>query len=200
MRQRCYIIPHLTIDLLPEFEANWPKNDRVIEWAPFWGWRRRKWQRGATYGGVEMRRCCYLIPHPTNYLLSKFEANWPKNDSFWMGAILRVAPPEMAPQRRLRRCSVAALFLHQSPSSSRNRIFPTLPSFAIEKDTVCSSRHIKPTKPHCLFSSIEFSSVTNRHLDTVINDHSSFTQTIVIHLFTFLFLYLFWPDLVHCKI
>ena len=46
LRRRCYIIPHPTIYLLPKFEANWPKNDKVIEWAPFWGWRRRKWQHG----------------------------------------------------------------------------------------------------------------------------------------------------------
>ena len=26
-----------------------------------------------------MRRRCYLIPHPTNYLLPEFEANWRKN-------------------------------------------------------------------------------------------------------------------------
>ena len=32
---RHYIIPHPTIYLLPKFEANQPKNDRVIEWAPF---------------------------------------------------------------------------------------------------------------------------------------------------------------------
>ena len=35
LRWRCYIISHPTIYLLPEFEANRLKNDRVIEWAPF---------------------------------------------------------------------------------------------------------------------------------------------------------------------
>ena len=34
-KQHCYIIPHPTIYPLAEFEANWLKNDRVIEWAPF---------------------------------------------------------------------------------------------------------------------------------------------------------------------
>ena len=33
------IIPHPTIYLLPKFKANWLKNDRVIEWVPFLGWR-----------------------------------------------------------------------------------------------------------------------------------------------------------------
>ena len=35
LRRRYYIIPHPKIYLLPEFEANWPKNNRVIKWAPF---------------------------------------------------------------------------------------------------------------------------------------------------------------------
>ena len=35
LRQRCYIIPHPTIYLVLEFDANQLKNDRVIEWAPF---------------------------------------------------------------------------------------------------------------------------------------------------------------------
>ena len=35
LRRRCYIIPHPTIYLVLEFEANRLKNDRVIEWAPF---------------------------------------------------------------------------------------------------------------------------------------------------------------------
>ena len=35
LRQRCYIIPHPTIYLVLDFEANRLKNDRVIEWAPF---------------------------------------------------------------------------------------------------------------------------------------------------------------------
>ena len=71
-----------TIYLLPEFEANWLKNDRVTEWAPFRRWRRRKWRPGATYGAKALRRRCYIIPHPTIYLLPKFEANRPKNDSY----------------------------------------------------------------------------------------------------------------------
>ena len=66
---------HPTISLVPEFEANWLKNDRVIEWAPFGGWRRRKWRRGAMHGGVTLWRRCYIIPHPTIYLLPDFEAN-----------------------------------------------------------------------------------------------------------------------------
>ena len=34
-RRRCFIIPHLTIYLVLEFEANRLKNDRVNEWVPF---------------------------------------------------------------------------------------------------------------------------------------------------------------------
>ena len=37
LRRRCYIIPHPTIYLVLEFEANRLKNDRVIEPAPFVG-------------------------------------------------------------------------------------------------------------------------------------------------------------------
>ena len=88
----------------------------VIEWAPFWRWRRRKWRRGSTYGAVALRRRCYIIPHPTIYLVLEFEANRLKNDSYWMGAILRVAPPKIAPRRHVRRRSVAAALLHHSPS------------------------------------------------------------------------------------
>jgi len=56
------------------------KNDKVIEWAPFLGWRHRKWRRGAAYGAVALRLRCYIIPHPTIYLSPEFEAIWPKND------------------------------------------------------------------------------------------------------------------------
>ena len=35
LQRRCYIIPHPTIYLVLEFEANRLKNDKVIEWAPF---------------------------------------------------------------------------------------------------------------------------------------------------------------------
>ena len=80
LRLRCYIIPHPTIYLPPEFEANWPKNDRVIERAPFRGWSRLKWRRGATYGAVALRRRCYIIPHPTIWLVLEFEENRLKND------------------------------------------------------------------------------------------------------------------------
>merc|ERR1711873_306505 len=80
LRRRYYIIPHPTIYLVLEFEANRLKNDRVIEWAPFSGWRRRKWRRGATYGAVALRRRCFIIPHPTIYLVLEFAANRLKND------------------------------------------------------------------------------------------------------------------------
>ena len=71
---------HPTIYLLPEFEANWLKNDRVTEWVPFQRWRRRKWRPGAMYGAKALRRRCYIIPHPTIYLVLEFEANRLKND------------------------------------------------------------------------------------------------------------------------
>ena len=35
LRQHCFIIPHPTIYLVLEFEANRLKKDRIIEWAPF---------------------------------------------------------------------------------------------------------------------------------------------------------------------
>merc|ERR1711873_161976 len=41
--------PPPTIYLLPKFEANWLKNDKVIGWAPFLWWRHRKRRRGAAY-------------------------------------------------------------------------------------------------------------------------------------------------------
>merc|ERR1711873_239949 len=63
--------PHPTIYLLPEFEVNWPKKDRVIEWGPF---------EGGAHGAVALRSRCYVIPHPTIYLPPEFEANCPKND------------------------------------------------------------------------------------------------------------------------
>ena len=44
--------------------------------------------------------------------------------AYWMGAILRVAPPERAPRRHVRRRSVTAALLHHSPSYD-------LPSFWI---------------------------------------------------------------------
>ena len=56
---------------------SWSKsaeNDRVIEWAPFWRWRRRKWRRSATYGALALRQRYYIIPHPTIYLVLEFEA------------------------------------------------------------------------------------------------------------------------------
>ena len=97
------IIPHPTIYLMPKFEANWPKNDRVIEWAPFLEGARQKWRRGATQGAVALQCRHYIIPHPTIYLLPEFEVNWPKNDRVIEWApFCRVARPEMAPRRHIR--------------------------------------------------------------------------------------------------
>ena len=50
---------------------------------------------------------------PSTRIWSKLAKKW---QSYWMGAILRLAPPEMAPRRRIRRRSVAAALLHHSPS------------------------------------------------------------------------------------
>ena len=74
------IIPHLTIYLLPKFEAKWPKTDGVIEWAPFLRWRRRKGCPAATYGAEALGPHSYIIPHPTIYLVLEFEANGLKNE------------------------------------------------------------------------------------------------------------------------
>ena len=40
----------------------------------------RKWRCDATYGAVALRRRCYIIPHPTIYLVLEFEVNRLKND------------------------------------------------------------------------------------------------------------------------
>ena len=58
---------------MPKFEANWSKNDQVIEWAPFLGGARRKWRHGAIYGAIALRRRYFIIPHPTIYLIPEFE-------------------------------------------------------------------------------------------------------------------------------
>ena len=34
----------------------------------------------AMYGAIALRRCYYIMPHPTIYLLTEFEVNRPKND------------------------------------------------------------------------------------------------------------------------
>ena len=52
----------------------------------------------------------------SNLTLKHISRKW---QSYWMGATLKVAPPEMAPRRHVRRRTVAAAFLHYSPPCDR---------------------------------------------------------------------------------
>ena len=66
---------------------------------------------GAAYGAVTFRLRRYIIPHPTIYLLPEFEANWLKNNR-----VIEWAPPERAPRRHVRHCSVTATLHNDVPS------------------------------------------------------------------------------------
>lgn len=75
--------------------------------------------RGAA-GTHTALQCCGGIAISFSILRSTFYPNLKqigrKWQSYWMGAILKVAWPKMAPQWRVRRCSVAAALLNHSTS------------------------------------------------------------------------------------